>query len=132
MNRIGKTPEFGIEHDEPGLFISNVEFTPACEEFEQLDKDGEVQGLYMNKQRVEVSLTGEVPHNAGFNFTMGTSLELGNQPPEKLWFGGKTPEGTTCVLKPTPYSRSREAAQEANVTATIYPFKEEQAAPAAS
>ena len=37
MHRIGKTPNFGIDAPEEGLFVSTVEYTPSCETYEQLD-----------------------------------------------------------------------------------------------
>ena len=125
MYRIGKTPEFGIPNDEPGLFISSVEYTPSCETYEQLDKDGEVQGLALYKQKIEVSLSGEVPHQADGTasaFHMGGTITLANTCPENRWLGGTAPEATTTVITGLPYTRSREGAQEITLTAAIYPF----------
>lgn len=120
MKRIGNTPAFGIDADEDGLFVSSIEFTPGCEELEQLDRVGEVQGICLYRQRIEVSMSGEVPYQATKVFAMGADLEMANQPDDGLWL--EKPAATTTVIKPTPYSRSRESAQEASVSAVIYPF----------
>ena len=125
MHRIGKTPNFGIDAPEEGLFVSTVEYTPSCETYEQLDENGEVQGLALYKQKVEVSLSGEVPYNAdgtASTYHMGGTITLANTCPENRWLGGKAPEATTTVITGLPYSRNREGAQEINVTAAIYPF----------
>lgn len=125
MHRIGKTPNFGIDAPEEGLFVSTVEYTPSCETYEQLDEKGEVQGLALYKQKVEVSLTGEVPYNADGTasaYHMGGTITLANTCPENRWLGGQAPTATTTVITGLPYSRNREGAQEINVTAAIYPF----------
>lgn len=125
MHRIGKTPNFGIDEPEEGLFVSTVEYTPSCETYEQLDEKGEVQGLALYKQKVEVSLTGEVPYQedgTASSYHMGGTITLANTCPANRWLGGTAPEATTTVITGLPYSRNREGAQEINVTAAIYPF----------
>ena len=125
MIRIGKTPNFGIDKPEPGLFVSSVEYTPSCETYEQLDEKGEVQGVALYKQRVEVSLSGEVPHETGSgapSFHLGGTITLANECPDDRWLGGVAPEATTTVINGLPYTRNREGAQEISITATIYPF----------
>lgn len=127
MHRIGKTPEFGIDNDEPGLFVSSVEYTPSCETYEQLDRTGEVMGLALYKQKVEVSLSGEVPYQedgTASAYHLGGTITLANECPDNRWLGGTAPEATTTVITGLPYTRSREGAQEISVTATIYPFGE--------
>lgn len=124
MKRIGKTPVFGIDKDETGLFVSQVEFTPACEEYEQLNTQGEISGIVLYKHRIEVSLTGEVPFTEDGEstaFTVGASLELANKPTAAMW-GGTEPTATTTVIKPSAVTMSREAAREVTVSAVIYPF----------
>lgn len=126
MKRIGKTPVFGIDKAEPGIFVSQVEYNPSCETYEQLDHTGEVQGIALYKQRVEVTLTGEVPHEEGGSgtpsFTLGGTITLANECPASSWLGGEAPTATTTVITALPHTRQREGAQEINVTATIYPF----------
>ncbi len=125
MKRIGNTPNFGIDKAEPGLFVSSVEYTPSCETYEQLDHTGEVQGLALYKQKIEVSLSGEVPHASGTatpSFTLGGAITLANECPDDRWLDGQAPAATTTVVTGLPYSRSREGAQEINVTGAIYPF----------
>lgn len=122
MIRIANTPNFGIEKDEENLFVSAVDYTPSCETYEQLDKNGEVQGLVLYKQKVELSLKGEIPYQSTFSFGMGTTIALQNACPDTIWLGGEAPAGTTTVVSAAPYQASREGAQEVTVTATIYPF----------
>ena len=126
MKRIGVTPEFGIPQPEPGLLVSSVSFTPQFETYEQLDESGEINGLVLYKQRVEVTLTGEVPHEEGGSgtpsFTLGGTITLANECPASSWLGGEAPTATTTVITALPHTRQREGAQEINVTATIYPF----------
>lgn len=127
MHRIGKTPNFGIDEPEEGLFVSTVEYTPSCETYEQLDHTGEVMGLALYKQKVEVSLSGEVPFNADGTasaYHMGGTITLANSCPDNRWLGGEPPTATTTVITGLPYTRNREGAQEISVTATIYPFGE--------
>lgn len=127
MKRLGKTPEFGIPSAQEGLFLSKVDFTPSCETYEQLDESGEVSGLVLRKQKVEFSLTGEVPEGSTTSFGMGSSIALANECPATVWLDGQEPEATTQVVSGAPYSRSREAAQELTVNGTIYPFASETA-----
>lgn len=125
MYRVGNTPNFGIDNDEEGLFIASVEYTPSCETYEQLDKDGEVQGLALYKQRVEVNLSGEVPYQADGTasaYHMGGTITLANTCPANRWLGGVAPEATTTVITGLPYTRNREGAQEISITASILPF----------
>lgn len=125
MHRIGNTPNFGIDNDETGLFVSSVEYTPSCETYEQLDKQGEIQGLALYKQKVEVTLSGEVPYQADGTasaYHLGGTITLANTCPENRWLGGEAPTATTTVITGLPYTRNREGAQEISVTATIYPF----------
>lgn len=125
MIRIGKTPNFGIDKAEPGLFVSSVEYTPSCETYEQLDHTGEVQGLALYKQKIEVSLSGEVPfteEGTTPSFHLGGTIALANECPDDRWLGGVKPEATTTVISGLPYTRNREGAQEISVTGVIYPF----------
>lgn len=125
MHRIGKTPVFGIDKEEAGIFVSSVEYTPSCETYEQLGHDGEIVGLAMYRQRVEVSLQGEVQlaeGSEGSAFHLGGAITLANECPDSCWLGGQAPTGTTTVITALPYTRQREGAQEVSVSATIYPF----------
>lgn len=124
MKRLGMTPNFGIDKPEEGIFVSSVEYTPQCETYEQLDHAGEVCGIAMYKQRVEVSISGEVPFGTtgASSWKLGGTLELANECPDTCWLDGQAPEATTTVITALPYSRSREGAQEISATATIYPF----------
>lgn len=123
MKRLGQTPVFGIENRQEGIFLSKVDFTPSCEEYEQLDIDGEVMGLALYKQKVEFSLAGETPEDTAIGFGMGTSIALANECPTTVWLDGQAPEHTTQVVKASPYSRSRDAAQECTVNGVIYPMQ---------
>lgn len=120
MNRIGATPAWGIDHEEEGLFVSSIDFTPSCEEYEQVNAKGEISGLYFYKQKIEVSMTGEVPFGSQSVFAIGTSLEMANKPDDELWMD--KPAATTVVVKPSAYNMRRESAQERTITAVIYPF----------
>lgn len=121
MKRLGQTPVFGIENRQEGIFLSKVDFTPSCEEYEQIDVDGEVIGLAFFKQKVEFSLTGETQEGATIGFGMGTSIALANECPGTVWLDGAAPEHTTQVIKASPYTRTRDAAQESTVNGAIYP-----------
>jgi hypothetical protein len=124
MKRIGKmTPVMGIANRQEGLYLSKVDFTPSCETYEQLDVDGEIGGLVLYKQKVEFSLTGEVPEGSAIGFGMGTTIALANECPASVWLDGEAPEHTTQVITGSPYSRSREAAQECTVNGAIYPME---------
>ena len=123
MKRIGVTPEFGIPQPEPGLLVSSVSFTPQFETYEQLDESGEINGLVLYKQRVEVELTGEVPYQGtGSAMKLGAAIELANSCPDDCWIDGEKPTGTTSVLTAAPYTLQREGARERTFTGTLYPF----------
>lgn len=123
MKRLGKTPVFGIENRQEGIYLSKVDFTPSCEEYEQIDVDGEVMGLALYKQKVEFSLTGETPEGTSIGFGMGTSIALANECPATVWLDGQAPEHTTQVVKASPYTRSRDAVMETTVNGVIYPMQ---------
>lgn len=125
MHRTGKTPTFGIDNAEDGIFVSSIDYTPSCETYEQLDHHGEVIGVVQYKQRVELSMTGEVPYTTEGGtpaLSMGGTIELNNACPAACWLGGTAPEATTTIITAMPVTRAREGAQENSVTATIYPF----------
>ena len=122
MKRIGKTPVFGVPSAEPGIFVASIEYTPACETSEQLDHQGEVQGLTLYKQRVDFSMEGELPVDSEKTYSIGASLVLQNACPASCWIDGSAPEHTTAVVTSTPVKYEREGAQTVTVGGTSYPF----------
>ena len=122
MKRIGKTPVFGVPSAEPGIFVASIEYTPACETSEQLDHQGEVQGLTLYKQRVDFSMEGELPVDSEKTYSIGASLVLQNACPASSWIDGQAPEKTTAVVSSSPTKYEREGAQTVTVSGTIYPF----------
>lgn len=125
MVRKGKTPKWGIEQQETGIFASSIEYTPSNETYEQLDVDGEVCGAILRKQKVELSMSGEVPETGGGAWNMGASVALVNQPPDDIWLEGAAPEATTTIVTGRPYTLERESAQQMTISAVIYPFSSE-------
>ncbi len=123
MHRIGKTPEFGIPEEEPGIFVASINYTPTFETYEQLGHDGEIMGLALYKQKVEIEMSGEVPYEGtGSNLTLGAAVELQNSCPARCWLGGAAPTATTSVLTAAPVTMNREGARECSYSGAIYPF----------
>lgn len=127
MHRIGKTPEFGIPEAENGIFVEGITYTPQFETYEQLDNMGEIMGLALYKQKVEVELSGEVPYvesgsGAATGLTLGAAITLQNSCPADCWLGGTAPAATTSVLTAAPVTLNREGARTRTYTGAIYPF----------
>lgn len=124
--RIGQTPVTGIDKDENGVFVNDIQYTPECETGEQLNKDGEYIGVWFYRQRVQFQMTGEIPFSqdstANPAFGMGTALALQNECPGTIWLGGSAPTGTTAVITGAPYQRTRDSVASVTVNGTIYPF----------
>ncbi len=122
MIRKGMTPEFGIENEQPGLFISSLEFTPSCETYEQKNHKGEVVGVALYGQKVEFTLEGDIPKGGKFAFGLGTKITLANELPSDAWLGGVAPLATTQIVTGCPIKMEREGARTASVSGVIYPF----------
>ena len=122
MNRKGITPAWGIPEPEDGILVSSIEYTPSNEVYEQLDHQGEVCGLVLYKQKVEMQMSGQVPMTDAGSWNMGASVTLANDAPASVWLDGQAPEAVTTVITAAPYTLNREGAQEVSVSATIYPF----------
>ena len=114
---LGTTGNWGIPQDEAGILITDLSFDFSNQEKPVLDKGGEIIGLSLYQEMVEVKLSGLVSSDTPFSGRVGAALVIANTIPSHLQSSG----GTTII---TQVSRSlnNEDFEKIDVTAKNYPF----------
>ncbi|MBN8459432.1 MAG: hypothetical protein J0M04_16510 [Verrucomicrobia bacterium] len=114
---LGTTGNWGIPNDQPGILITDLSFDFSNQEKQVLDKAGEVIGLSLYQEKVEIKLSGLVAKASSFNGKIGAAITLANAIPAHLQSSG----GTT-VLMQVSRSLNNEDFEKIDLTATHYPF----------
>jgi hypothetical protein len=114
---LGTTGNWGIPNDQPGILITDQSFDFSNQEKQVLDKSGEVIGLSLYQEKVEIKLSGLVAKTSSFNGKIGAAITLANAIPAHLQQSG----GTT-VLMQVSRSLNNEDFEKIDLTATHYPF----------
>ena len=114
---LGTTGNWGIPQDQSGILITDLSYDFSNQEKPVLDKSGEVIGLSLYQEKVEIKLSGLVAKNAPFNGKIGAALVLANAIPSHLQQSG----GTTILMQ-VSRSLNNEDFEKIDLTATHYPF----------
>ena len=113
---IGTTGNWGIPNDETGILITDLSFDFSNQEKPVLDKGGEIIGLALYQEKVEIKLSGLVAKDSPFNGKIGAALTLSNAVPDHL----NTAGGTT-ILTQVSRSLNNEDFEKIDLTAVNYP-----------
>lgn len=114
---LGTTGNWGIPNDQPGILITDLSFDFSNQEKPVLDKAGEIIGLSLYQEKVEIKLSGLVAKTSSFSGKIGAALALANAIPAHLQQSG----GTTILMQ-VSRSLNNEDFEKIDLTATHYPF----------
>ena len=115
---LGTTGNWGIPQDQAGILIIDLSFDFSNQEKPVLDKGGEVIGLALYQEKVEVKLSGLVAKESPFAGKIGAALALANAIPAHL----QQATGGTTILTQVSRSLNNEDFEKIDLTATHYPF----------
>lgn len=114
---LGTTGNWGIPQDEAGVLITDLAFDFSNQEKTVLDKGGEIIGLSLYQEMVEIKLSGLVKKDSPFTGKIGAALALANSVPAHLQSSG----GTTILMQ-ISRSLNNEDFEKIDLTAKHYPF----------
>lgn len=114
---LGTTGNWGIPNDQTGILITDLSFDFSNQEKPVLDKAGEVIGLSLYQEKVEIKLSGLVAKTSSFSGKIGAAIALANSIPSHLQASG----GTTILMQ-VSRSLNNEDFEKIDLTATHYPF----------
>jgi hypothetical protein len=115
---LGTTGNWGIPNDQPGILITDLSFDFSNQEKTVLDKAGEIIGLSLYQEKVEIKLSGLVAKTSSFSGKIGAAIALANAIPGHL----QQASGGTTVLMQVSRSLNNEDFEKIDLTATHYPF----------
>lgn len=113
---LGKTGNWGIPNDQTGILITDLSFDFSNQEKTVLDKGGEVVGLALYQEKIEIKMSGLVAKTSAFSGKIGAALALSNAAPAHL-----QQTGGTTVLMQVSRSLNNEDFEKIDLTATHYP-----------
>ena len=115
---LGTTGNWGIPNDQTGILITDLSFDFSNQEKPVLDKGGEIIGLSLYQEKVEIKLSGLVAKTSPLGGKIGAALVLANAIPAHLQQSG----GGTTILMQVSRSLNNEDFEKIDLTATHYPF----------
>jgi hypothetical protein len=115
---LGTTGNWGIPNDQAGLLITDLSFDFSNQEKTVLDKAGEIIGLSLYQEKVEIKLSGLVAKTSSFSGKIGAAIALANAIPGHL----QQASGGTTILTQVSRSLNNEDFEKIDLTATHYPF----------
>ena len=115
---LGTTGNWGIPNDETGIIISDLAFDYSNQEKTVLNKSGEIIGLALYQEKVEIKLSGLVAKTSAFSGKIGAALALANAMPAHL----QASTGGTTIIKQINRALNNEDFEKIDITATHYPF----------
>jgi len=115
---LGTTGNWGIPNDEAGILINDLSFDFSNQEKTVLNKSGEIIGLALYQEKVEIKLSGLVAKTSPFAGKIGAALALANAMPAHL----QAAAGGTTIIKQINLALNNEDFEKIDITATHYPF----------
>ncbi len=115
---LGTTGNWGIPNDQPGILITDLSFDFSNQEKAVLDKAGEIIGLSLYQEKVEIKLSGLVAKTSSFSGKIGAAIARANAIPGHL----HQASGGTTILMQVSRSLNNEDFEKIDLTATHYPF----------
>jgi hypothetical protein len=112
----GETGNFGIESAETGIIVTDISFDYSVQEKTVANHEGDIVGVALYQDAVEIKVSGLVAAQGGFSSKVGDALSLTNSIPDHAMTGG----GLTII---TSISRTRtsEDFEKLDVTAKNWP-----------
>ena len=114
---LGITGNWGIPQDESGIIITDLAFDYSNQEKTVLDKGGEIIGLALYQEKIEIKISGLVKKTSPFAGKVGAALALTNTIPTHTFTSG----GTT-IIKQISRTLNNEDFEKIDITATNYPL----------
>ena len=114
---LGTTGNWGIPSDEAGIIITDLSFDFSNQEKPVMDKGGEIIGLALFQEKIEIKLSGLVSKDSPFAGKIGAALTVANAIPAHLQASG----GTTILMQ-VSRALNNEDFEKIDLTATHYPF----------
>jgi hypothetical protein len=115
---LGTTGNWGIPNHQAGILITDLSFDFSNQEKTVLDKAGEIIGLSLYQEKVEIKLSGLVAKTSSFSGKIGAAIALANAIPAHL----QQASGGTTILMQVSRSLNNEDFEKIDLTATHYPF----------
>jgi hypothetical protein len=115
---LGTTGNWGIPDDEAGILITDLSFDFSNQEKTVLDKGGEIIGLALYQEKVEIKISGLVRKTSPFSGKIGAALVLANTMPSHL----QAVTGGTTIIKQINRALNNEDFEKIDITATHYPL----------
>ncbi len=115
---LGTTGNWGIPNDQAGILITDLSFDFSNQEKTVLDKAGEIIGLSLYQEKVEIKLSGLVAKTSSFSGKIGAAIALANAIPGHL----QQASGGTTIIMQVSRSLNNEDFEKIDLTATHYPF----------
>ena len=115
---LGTTGNWGIPNDESGIIITDLAFDYSNQEKTVLNKSGEIIGLALYQEKVEIKMSGLVAKTSAFSGKIGAALALANAMPAHL----QATAGGTTIIKQINRALNNEDFEKIDITATHYPF----------
>ena len=115
---LGTTGNWGIPNDQAGILITDLSFDFSNQEKTVLDKAGEIIGLSLYQEKVEIKLSGLVAKTSSFSGKIGAAIALANAIPAHL----QQASGGTTILMQVSRSLNNEDFEKIDLAATHYPF----------
>ena len=109
---------WGIPILQHGIPITDLSFDFSNQEKTVLDKAGEIIGLSLYQEKVEIKLSGLVAKTSSFSGKIGAAIALANAIPAHL----QQATGGTTILMQVSRSLNNEDFEKIDLTATHYPF----------
>ena len=113
---LGTTGNWGIPQDESGLLITDLSFDFSNQDKPVLNRSGEIIGLSLYQEMVEIKVSGLVAKDSPFAGKIGAALALTNTVPAHLQSTG----GTTILMQ-VSRSLNNEDFEKIDLTARNYP-----------
>jgi len=115
---LGTTGNWGIPYDQGGILITDLSFDFSNQEKTVLDRYGEVIGVSLYQEKVEIKLSGLIAKTSSFSGKIGAALALANAIPAHL----QQASGGTTILMQLSRSLNNEDFEKIDLSATHYPF----------
>jgi len=109
---------WGIGADQTGLLITDHSFDFSDSEKLVLNKSGEVIGMGLYQEKVEIKISGLVPKTSAFSGKIAAVLALGNAIPAHA----QTTTGGATILRTVARASNNEDWEKIDLSAIHYPF----------
>lgn len=115
---IGTTGNWGIPNDQDGILLIDLSFDFSTQEKTVLNKSGDVIGVSLYQNKVDMKLSGLVAKTSSFSGKIGAVLALANAIPAHL----QQATGGTTILMQLSRSLNNEDFEKIELSATHYPL----------